>query len=285
MIYSKNNLSGQEYIEVVTDYYAIRDEWFNLSPRVRHVLLCSCLAGRRKNLIFTAESACAINYIARTDEYDLLPHCISAANRSNDVICWHYGQADPQATFVNGLLIASPLRIICDLALSDTPESVLVSLNHCLCNGLFTHKQFDEMLEQHVGKKGQKLLKRLSFFATEKCESALETIAFIAIYKAGFVMPEQQKRIKIDPQYTARTDMCWEFKGNKIILELDGKMKNPTGDWDIMNKQNERQKSLEKLGYKVIRMLWKDVRSGNIVTLLTECGIPKRRNFGRIFPD
>jgi hypothetical protein len=282
MIYGKDDLNGIDYLQVAKNYYVHRDTWYLLSNKERHLSLCDGISKRRQNLMFTAQSGCAIRGIARIDSYDLSPHCINISRRSSDVIRWHCGLPDPNATIVQDMLVASPMRIICDLALYDTPDSVLVSINHCLHNGLFTHKQFDEMIQEQRGMKGRKLLMRLSSFATEKCESPLETLAMLAIYKAGFVMPEQQKRIKLGGQHIARVDMYWEFKGKRIVLELDGKSKYK--EKDDLTKEKEREDALRRLDYKVIRKVWKDVMNEDLVQTLTECGIPSRRNFGKLYP-
>jgi very-short-patch-repair endonuclease len=201
-----------------------------------------------------------------------------------DIIHWHHGLRDRNATILYSLLFASPSRIICDLAKADSPESLLVSINHCLYKKMFTKEKLLKELEKQPGNMhGKKLLRRLLRFATPLCESPLETLAWIAIYKAGFVMPRQQVGIRGGYGFFARTDMVWKRPGGKeLILELDGLLKYEKED--SLKAEKVREHELRKMGYEVIRATWNDVVQGELGPLLTENKVPLRRHFTGTFP-
>jgi very-short-patch-repair endonuclease len=233
--------------------------------------------------MFTGDSARLIKGIPRLGHPELKPHCLSDKRKNSDVIEWHYGKLDPNAVVQNGYLVVSDIRMICDLATTDTPECLLVSLNHCLHEELFTKEQLLAALENRPGMKGGNLLKRLLRFATPKCESPLETIATIYIYKAGLKMPQQQVDFYEKGRRFARVDMYWEVRKRKIVLELDGQIKYK--DEQVRFREKIREDKLREQGCEVIRATWSDVMNGQLVQKLIDKNIPLRRNFSGTFPQ
>jgi very-short-patch-repair endonuclease len=215
------------------------------------------------------------------------PHCLSDKRKtSKDFIRWHYGQLDPNAAMIGGTLVVGEVQMICDLATSLTPESLLASINHCLHENLFTKEQLLSVMETRPGMKGGNLLKRLLRFATPKCESPLETIAWTAIYKAGLTLPQQQVLIRDNNHaFIGCVDMYWEVRKRKIVLELDGQSKyknDPEGKVQFTEKV--REDKLREQGYEMIRSYWSEVRNGKMIQKLIDNHIPPRRNFTGTFP-
>ena len=198
MIYSLTPAKDSKYIQVVKNYFAIQSEWFGMTKESQHLDLCTCIAKRRKDLMFTGISACIAYGLPWLDSLEMKPHCISAKRRSKDIIRWHFGERDLNASVINNLLVVSPSQMICDLAKHGSPESLLAVVNQCLADRIITKKELAAKLETRpVNMRGKNLLRHLLVFATENCESPLETIALIEIYKAGFVHPDQQVKINI----------------------------------------------------------------------------------------
>ena len=282
MKYSNRVLPEEDYVRVAENYYALRSEWVAQTKEERHLDMCVCVAKRRKHLMLTGQSACVVLGIARVSPLEIRPHGISEKNRGADIVHWRIGAYDPKATKVKGLLVASAPRAICDLAKFDSTDSLLVSMNYCLHNNLFSKKQLYSEIEKRPGMKAQSSLLKTLKFATEKCESPLETIAWIEIYKAGFVMPQQQKNFYANHEHVARVDMYWETYNRRVILELDGKSK--------LNNENDlyyekiREDKLREMGFEVIRAGWRDVQDGRLVKLLKKRMIPMRRYTRREFP-
>ena len=284
MKYSLKPLGTTEYIEVAKNYYALRSEWNNMFPVERHLELCACIPKHYSKPVFTAQSGCAAHGIARLDKYEVRPYCISENHKRSSFVRWCYGERDQNTKMINGMLVASPMRTVFDLAKYDSSLSLLVTLNDCLFKKLFNGKKIISELEKRGGKHQTKRLLRLMRFATEKCESPLETIGWHAIYQAGIVLPEQQAAIHNEKHiFVARVDMLWELNGRKVILELDGRIKY---DDNIDSYQEKlREDKLRALGFEVIRASWQNVMSGELVKTLIEKKIPLRRNFKGTFPD
>jgi very-short-patch-repair endonuclease len=283
MIYSTKHLNEAKYIQIADRYYAERTEWLALSKEAQHCDLCTCVAKRRKKLILTGQSACAAFGVPRLDFFETRPHGTSEIFReTDDIVRWHFGPCDPDVAVINGLLVASPIRTICDLAKCDSPESLLVSINHCLFHELFSKERLTAELEKRTRMKGKALLKQVLRYTTPKCESPLETIAWIALYNAGFTMPQQQVVIHDNGSFVARVDMYWELRGRKVVLELDGRIKYEIKDNLIEEKR--REDKLRDMGYEVIRADWGMVKKGELVQKLMKKEIPMRRYSARKFP-
>lgn len=283
MIYSATPLSKAEYTPVATNYYAPREEWAGMTKSERHLDMCACVARRRKSLMFTGQSACCVYNIPRLDIIELRPNCISDKIKGSDIIRWHHGPLDHNAKVINGFLVASPIRTIFDLAKYDSPESLLVSINHCLNKGLFGRDEFSASLISRKGMHNKALLKRLLRFANENCQSPLETIGWLALYKAGFVLPKQQVDIYDKHELAGCVDMYWELRKRRIVLELDGKVKYNV-DHDLYA-EKLREDHLRRLGYEVFRSGWNDITSGKFIQMVKDIGIPVRRNFVGTFPE
>lgn len=282
MRYSRLPLPEKEYLEVVKNYYVPHSEWRKMTPGEKHLALCFCVARRRKNFILTGISACILLGIAVLDRIELRPHAICLTRRRTEFICWHYKKTVAEVKTINGLLVENPLSTIINMALSVTSESLLVSINDCLYKGLFSAEEFVTELKTHAGMNGKMLLERLIGFASAKCESPLETIAWIEIYKAGFVLPEQQVRIGIESGKSFRVDMYWELGGRRIVLELDGRVKYDNGQ--ALFDEKIREDKLRAKGYEVFRCVWDSVQNGDLIQMIENAGIPQRRNYGKKFP-
>jgi very-short-patch-repair endonuclease len=285
MRYSIDLLDEQEYIQVAKNHYATKVEWRGYKYEEKHIALCKSVVLRRQPLVFTAQSACAIWGIGRIGDCDMRLHAISENRKSVDpIIQWHFGQPELRTKTMHGLRVASPVRAICDLAGYETPESILTSINSCLYKKLFTKYELDAALKKLSGKKWCDFLERLAFFATDKSESPFESQGWIEIYKSQLVMPEQQKEIVVvGREKPYRVDMCWEFRGRKLILEIDGREKYKTPD--VLYNEKQREDELRALGYEFIRLPYWKLKKGMLPQILKDAGVSKRRYFGKLFPN
>ena len=279
MIYSNMRLNESKFLEVAENYYAPIEEWTKKLPSEKHLELCKCISKRRKNLMFTGLSACAICGIPRLDPFEMRPHCIACTRKHADIICWRERTLDQNARIVNGLLVASPTRIICDLAKYDSTYSLLTSINHCLYKNYFSMETLLEELNEGKYIVGKNKIKQIFRVATNKCESPLETLAWIKINNEGFILPEQQVTLYDKNTFIGRVDMSWEVTGERIILELDGM--NKYKDHEAFRLEKIRENKLSSCGYRIIRATWKDVTSGELIKRLENEGIPRRAFFKR----
>ena len=278
IIFSKYNPDSIKYLEIFENYYVAYNEWMVLNELEQHLEICKFINNRRNNIYLTGQSSCAIREISRLDKYDIRPHSVTTTKKGSDFICWRMRKTMPNTELIDGIQVVNCLDTIVDLAKYDTTESLLVSINDCLNKRYFTIQEFLNYLDVLTDRHHKKTLLRLMKIASDKCESPLETIAWIAIYKAGFILPEQQVKI-VDKAnkgiFYSRVDMCWKIRRRTVILELDGKIKY--SDKSILFAEKKREDQIRAMGYVVIRATWKDVVEGRFVKLLDSIKIPKRR--------
>ena len=281
MIHSKTTLHKEEYIEIIDNHYVNIDKWKNLNDSDQHLLICNYFNKRRKGLVFTGESNCAISGIPRFDKFGNRPHCTTRVRRSTDIICWRNNRIEPETYSANNFTITSPIHTVCDLAQFDSEHSLLASINHCLFQKLFTKEQILSKIDAGIIVHGKSKIKKVLTVANDKCESPLETLAWIAINNAGFLLPKQQVDLYDTDGFIGRVDMLWQISNRKIVLELDGMMKYK----DIKDLHNEkiREDRLRRLKYEVIRATWKSVKNkdSGLIRLLEDAHIPKRKYFKR----
>jgi very-short-patch-repair endonuclease len=85
--------------------------------------------------------------------------------------------------------------------------------------------------------------------ADRRGESPLESLVRLALHDDGFPAPKLQVRIG---EY--RVDFMWPE--HHVVLEADGRMKYGGRE---MWREKQRERVLQRLGYRVIRVFWSDL--------------------------
>jgi len=181
--------------------------------------------------------------------------------------------------------VACVEKVLADLCLELDSTSCLVALNHCVHTNQTNVRKLQNYIEKHAHTPGIRRLARLLPLVNVRCESPLETLAWLSIYRSKLILPNQQVVIPLpegSKPNSARVDMYWKLETMRLVVELDGKIKyqNP----DDIYKEKIREDRLRGAGYKVLRYLWNDVRNEKMITQLKAVGVTGRRNFGRKIP-
>jgi len=94
--------------------------------------------------------------------------------------------------------------------------------------------------------------------ASPLAESAAESLARVAIHQLGFRAPMEQREVVVDGE-RYRPDFMWE---GKLVLEVDGENKYAGPDEaEVRRAERRRQAALERAGYRVLRVTWRDIMS------------------------
>ena len=134
---------------------------------------------------------------------------------------------------------------------------------------LVTMAEISVALEQARGLAGIGLAREVLTYADAKAESALESVARLLFIDHGLPCPELQRWIR-DPATDAqmRVDMLW--REHRVIGEVDGAVKYRVNSrWSERSLWNEkrRQERLEQLGFRVVRLLWQEIRDNPLGTV------------------
>lgn len=154
-----------------------------------------------------------------------------------------------------GVRLTSPARTVVDLARHDRRSGLVVadaSMRYKLCQA----RELNVALDGCRGWMGSRAAAWVVQNADPLAESPLESLTREAIVGAGLPAPELQAWIEDEwDGWRCRVDMIWRHR--QVVLEADGRIKYDDRQalWD----EKVRQERLERLGFRVVRVMWSDV--------------------------
>src|SRR3954447_9430869 len=103
--------------------------------------------------------------------------------------------------------------------------------------------------------RGSSAMRRTLDLATGRCESVLESLAWVLWHQEGLPAPLVQAVIRAGGRFLARVDFLWPEA--MLIVEVDGMAKyDEPGE---LQREKERQNRLIAEGYVVLRFTWADI--------------------------
>ena len=183
-----------------------------------------------------------------------------------------------EATFEQGAYITLPLQTALDCALTLPLPEALCIVDYLLHQQLVEASSFLQALEGKSSR-GIRNARQVGRLMSALAESPAETLARYRIKTWGFADPQEQASLWVEGR-VYRPDFLWEKE--RVILEVDGGVKYSGAYGDpgqVIQREKRRQRDLEKLGYRVVRVLWEDLvyRPENLRALLIQAGVPRRR--------
>ncbi|ORC16084.1 hypothetical protein A7979_05630 [Rothia nasimurium] len=179
-----------------------------------------------------------------------------------------------KSTFHRGAFVTSPLQTVLDCAMTLPCLDALCVADYFLNRGLVSTKEVREGISLLKGK-GVCTARAVAALMSDKSESPAETIARYRIVTWGFTPPQEQVSIRVGSSLY-RPDFLWEEF--RVIVEVDGNVKydgshgNPV---QVIRREKQRQRDLEQLGYRVLRVTWDDIMRSpeNFRALLINAGV------------
>jgi len=104
---------------------------------------------------------------------------------------------------------------------------------------------------------------------TGAARTVLETLLRLVLVSAGLTPQTQRVITDSDGGFIARVDFCWPER--RLVVEADGYAYH--SDRAAYRRDRERLNQLERLGWRVLRFTWEDVRGRpeHVVALVREC--------------
>lgn len=138
----------------------------------------------------------------------------------------------------------------------------------------FSAQQVEIALQDYSGQ-GRQRARQVAELMSGLAESPAETIARYRIASWGFSPPQEQGQVRVGHR-VYRVDFLWEEF--KVILEVDGSIKYDGRFGDpaqVVRREKLRQRDLERLGYRVLRVMWDDLTRfpENLRSLLVQAGV------------
>lgn len=103
---------------------------------------------------------------------------------------------------------------------------------------------------------GSPRLSHALVLADPRSGSVLESLARVQMVVNGLLGFRTQYVIRDGRRFVARVDFCWP--GQRLVVELDGFAFH--SDREHYRRDRERMNQLERLGWRVLRFTWEDVR-------------------------
>lgn len=153
-----------------------------------------------------------------------------------------------------GVAVTTPERTVVDLARHGR-RSGLIAADAALHERAVTRAAIDAALARAGGWPGIRRARHVLGLASPLAESPLESLTRLALCDWRVPAPQLQALI-YDPLLgcTYRVDMLWPRQ--RLILEVDGRVKYTA---DELWREKRRQERLERLGYRVLRVMWSDI--------------------------
>jgi hypothetical protein len=151
-----------------------------------------------------------------------------------------------------GTAVTTAARTAFDLSRIDRAQG-LAAADAALYAQLCTYDELVTTARRGRGQ-GAQVARDALVLADGGGESALESITRLLLIDDGLPAPLLQQTV-LDPidGWRARVDMLWPDA--RLVLEADGRLKYTR---DELWAEKRRQERLERLGYRVIRVLWDD---------------------------
>lgn len=176
---------------------------------------------------------------------------------SRDDIDIHAAQlAADEKTLWYGLPLTSPARTALDIARSHGVNAGVVALDAVLHERAATLEEIERVLMRQRGWPYCRRARRALELCDGRSESVLETLVRIRLVTTGLPAPTPQAWIET-PNGAYRVDLLWPRE--RVVLEVDG-LEKYRGGWQTVVAEKRRQDDLERAGYRVLRVTWRELR-------------------------
>lgn len=277
-------LSRGSLIRIRRGIYCHGSVWNALDSRQRHVLRACAISEDVAEPVVAERSAAAIWDIpvigGWPDEVTLLARYRGGGKSEPGVRRTSIGARGAPIVYRFGIPVTSLARTVVDLAAREGLRSGVVAADWALAGGL-SRSELREAMAQRTSSYGAAVAGVAIDFADAASESPGESAGRVAIFEAGFEMPELQV-VFHDDLGEMRTDYFW--RRARITGEFDGKVKYLRGvvtdgdPGDVVWQEKKREDRLRRLHPGHVRLLWQHVRNPLLLaSLLSQAGVPRRR--------
>jgi very-short-patch-repair endonuclease len=184
---------------------------------------------------------------------------------------WEVVRADVTAAdreFIGGIPCTGALRTAADLCRVLTHEEAVVAVDSTLRACPSLEGDLMARLSSSWGR-GASAVRAAAAAADPLSGSVLETLLRLVLRGSGLTPLSQHVIRDRDGSFVARVDFCWPAQ--RLIVEADGFAYH--SDRAAYRKDRDRLNALERLGWRVLRFTWEDVRGRptHVVSCVLEC--------------
>jgi very-short-patch-repair endonuclease len=155
----------------------------------------------------------------------------------------------------HGIPVTSVARTVLDIARADRGAG-LMAADAALRERLTSRASLRATAVECAGWVGNTAARWVADYADPLAESPLESLVRECLLMGGVPRPQLQGVVRDVGGWSARVDMLWAEQ--RVIVEVDGRVKYGD-DGRSLWREKRRQERLERLGYRVVRILWSDL--------------------------
>jgi very-short-patch-repair endonuclease len=150
-----------------------------------------------------------------------------------------------------------------------SPLTALVAADAALTRGLVTAAGLDSALCDFRERHGVGVVRAVLPFADGRHESPAETVTAHVLRRLGYVT---------EPQFAVATEgrvyrADLRIVGTRVLVEFDGRVKYREGDVTTLFDEKRREDALRRAGWVVVRLVWQDLRSADVVRQRIEAAL------------
>lgn len=168
-----------------------------------------------------------------------------------------------------GVRLTTPLRTVLDLSRSLPLEEAVAAADSALRVTGLKAEQVQAVLARAWGHHSARA-RAVAPLVDARSESVLESLLGVVLHLGDLPPPVRQHVVREkDGTFVARVDFCWPHR--RLIVEADGFAFH--SDRAAYRKDRDRLNALERLGWRVLRFSWEDVRErpAHVVGTIASC--------------
>jgi very-short-patch-repair endonuclease len=250
------------YMKISYFLYAKKQWWYDLYPQKKQEMLVRFFSDKHPGWKFTGQSAAAIYDIPRSDKWDTGSVHIQVDNcrTKADAVIIHNTQHKSSDNYMENIRLDDIESTLYTLSFTDSLESLIVSIEHCLWNKYTTKRALINIIQHRKWSKDIQKFAKAVMLSSTGSESPLESKVKVAIHNAGILEPIQQYPID-----NYRIDMFWpEYN---LIYEIDGMVKYSLKESAFID-EKKREDDLREQGYEFLRTTDEELKSGVLIRKL-----------------
>ncbi|MCW2620666.1 MAG: hypothetical protein JWL64_268 [Frankiales bacterium] len=177
--------------------------------------------------------------------------------------------APQDVVVLQGIRLTTPLRTVLDLSRSLPLEEAVVVADSALRVTPLEVDQVQAVLARAWGHHSARA-RAVAPLVDAQSESVLESLLAVVLHLGDVPPPLRQHVVReSDGTFVARVDFCWPRR--RLVVEADGFAFH--SDRAAYRRDRDRLNALERLGWRVLRFSWEDVRERpvHVVRTVTSC--------------
>jgi Transcriptional regulator, AbiEi antitoxin len=187
------------------------------------------------------------------------------SSRTVDGLCQHVGRIHPDDLIeMSGLLMTSPTRALVETACVADFESIVVSADAALRDGLVSRDAAGRLLRETLFWPGGPRARTALAFADGRAASVGESRLRLLFDRHALPRPTLQAQFRdSDGEFVGRVDFYFPAEG--VVIEFDGRTKYGSNTRQAILAEKEREDRLRGLGLIVVRVTWHELDQPSLV--------------------